>query len=323
MKALATLASVAVMAASAAVPPPAIAEYPEKPIKVVVPWPAGGGSDVVARVVAQPLGERLKQSVVVENRPGANGAIGSEAVARSPADGYTLVWVTADTHAINPHVYPKLTYDPRKDFAAVAIVGYFPYALVVNPSFPANSVAEFVAEAKKRPGQVTFASWGVGGSAHVAMEMFRQQGGFDVLHVPFQGAAPAMQAVMGGQVDSMIVPISVADPQAKGGRVKILGLAADKRFVGAPDLRTMAEQGVPVNAGTWVGFMAPAGTPDDVVRKLNREINAVVDSKAVRDALLKVNTDPSTMSADQFKAFINAEYDRWGKTVRDAKIKAE
>ena len=323
MKSLATLASMAVIAAFAAVPLPAIAEYPEKPIKVVVPWPAGGGSDVVARVVAQPLGDKLKQSIVVENRPGANGAIGSEAVARSPADGYTLVWVTADTHAINPHVYPKLTYDPRKDFTAVAIVGYFPYALVVNPSFPANSVAEFVAEAKKRPGQVTFASWGVGGSAHVAMEMFRQQGGFDVLHVPFQGAAPAMQAVMGGQVDSMIVPISVADPQAKGGRVKILGLAADKRFVGAPDLKTMAEQGVPVNAGTWVGFMAPAGTPDDVVRKLNREINAVVDSKAVRDALLKVNTDPSTMSADQFKAFVNAEYDRWGKTVRDAKIKAE
>jgi tripartite-type tricarboxylate transporter receptor subunit TctC len=323
MRSLVTFASMAVVAAAAMAPLAATADYPEKPLKLIVPWPAGGGSDVVARVVAQPLGERLKQSIVVENRPGANGAIGSEAVARSPADGYTLVWVTADTHAINPHVYPKLTYDPRKDFTAVAIVGYFPYALVVNPSFPANTVAEFVAEAKKRPGQVTFASWGVGGSAHVAMEMFKQQGSFDVLHVPFQGAAPAMQAVMGGQVDSMIVPISVADPQAKGGRVKILGLAADKRFVGQPDLKTMAEQGVPVNAGTWVGFMAPAGTPDNVVRKLNGEINAVVESKPVRDALLKVNTDPSTMSADQFKSFVNAEYDRWGKTVRDAKIKAE
>jgi tripartite-type tricarboxylate transporter receptor subunit TctC len=248
------------LASAAMLALPAAADYPEKPVRLIVPWPVGGGSDVVARVVAQPMGERLKQPMVVENRPGANGAIGSEVVARAAKDGYALVWVTADTHAINPHVYPKLAYDPRRDFAAVGMAGYFPYALVVNPTFPASSVAEFVAEAKKRPGKVTFASWGVGGSAHVAMEMFKQQGGFDVLHVPFQGAAPAIQAVIGGQVDSMIVPISVADPHARGGRVKMLGLAASKRFSGTPDLKTMAEQGVPVNAGTWVGIMAPAGT---------------------------------------------------------------
>jgi tripartite-type tricarboxylate transporter receptor subunit TctC len=301
----------------------AAAQYPDKPVRLVVPWPAGGGSDVVARVVAQPLGERLKQTVVVENRPGANGAIGSETVARAPKDGYTLIWVTADTHAINPHVYPKLAYDPRRDFAAVGMAGYFPYALVVNPGFPAASVAEFVAEAKRNPGKITFASWGVGGSAHVAMEMFKQQGGFDVLHVPFQGAAPAMQAVIGGQVDSMIVPMSVADPHARGGRVKMLGLAASNRFSGAPDLKTMAEQGVPVNAGTWVGIMAPAGTPADVLARLNRELNAVIESKAVREALLKLNTDPSTMTVDQFKAFVDSEYERWGKTIKDAKIKAE
>lgn len=302
---------------------PAAAQYPEKPIRLVVPWPAGGGSDVVARVVAQPLGERLKQTVVVENRPGANGAIGSEVVARALKDGYTLIWVTADTHAINPHVYPKLAYDPRRDFAAVGIAGYFPYALVVNPGFPAASVADFVAQAKQRPGKVTFASWGIGGSAHVAMEMFKQQGGFDVLHVPFQGAAPAMQAVIGGQVDSMIVPISVADPHARGGRVKMLGLAAPKRFPGAPDLKTLAEQGVPVNAGTWVGIMAPAGTPADVLASLNRALNAVIESPQGRESLLKLNTEPSTMTVEQFKAFVDSEYDRWGKTIREAKIKAE
>jgi tripartite-type tricarboxylate transporter receptor subunit TctC len=155
------------------------------------------------------------------------------------------------------------------------------------------------------------------------MEMFKQQGGFDVLHVPFQGAAPAMQAVIGGQVDSMIVPMSVADPHARGGRVKMLGLAASNRFSGAPDLKTMAEQGVPVNAGTWVGIMAPAGTPADVLARLNRELNAVIESKAVREALLKLNTDPSTMTVDQFKAFVDSEYERWGKTIKDAKIKAE
>jgi tripartite-type tricarboxylate transporter receptor subunit TctC len=317
------LATLAAAACAALTSFHASAQYPEKPVRLVVPWPAGGGSDVVARVVAQPLGERLKQSVVVENRPGANGAIGSDVVARAPKDGYTLIWVTADTHAINPHVYPKLTYDPRRDFAAVGMAGYFPYALVVNPRFPAASVAEFVAQAKQHPGKITFASWGIGGSAHVAMEMFKQQGGFDVLHVPFQGAAPAMQAVIGGQVDSMIVPMSVADPHARGGRVKMLGLAASNRFAGAPDLRTMAEQGVPVNAGTWVGIMAPAGTPGDILARLNRELNAVIVSQPVRETLLKLNTEPSTMSVEQFKAFVDSEYERWGKTVRDAKIKAD
>jgi tripartite-type tricarboxylate transporter receptor subunit TctC len=317
------LATLAAAACAALTSFHASAQYPEKPVRLVVPWPAGGGSDVVARVVAQPLGERLKQSVVVENRPGANGAIGSDVVARAPKDGYTLIWVTADTHAINPHVYPKLTYDPRRDFAAVGMAGYFPYALVVNPRFPAASVAEFVAQAKQHPGKITFASWGIGGSAHVAMEMFKQQGGFDVLHIPFQGAAPAMQAVIGGQVDSMIVPMSVADPHARGGRVKMLGLAASNRFTGAPDLRTMAEQGVPVNAGTWVGIMAPAGTPGDILARLNRELNAVIVSQPVRETLLKLNTEPSTMSVEQFKAFVDSEYERWGKTVRDAKIKAD
>lgn len=310
-------------ACAALLPVPAAAEYPEKPIRLVVPWPAGGGSDVVARVVAQPLGERLKQPIVVENRPGANGAIGSDVVAKAAKDGYTLVWVTADTHAINPHVYPKLNYDPRRDFAAVGIAGYFPYALVVNPAFPAANVADFVAQAKQRPGKITFASWGIGGSAHVAMEMFKQQGGFDVLHVPFQGAAPAMQAVIGGQVDSMIVPMSVADPHSRGGRVKMLGLAAPSRFPGAPELRTFAEQGVPVNAGTWVGIMAPAGTPRDILLRLNRALNSVIESQQTRQALLKLNTEPSTMTVEQFKSFVDGEYERWGKTVREAKIKAD
>jgi tripartite-type tricarboxylate transporter receptor subunit TctC len=324
LKALAIrLASAASVACFALLSGPAAAQYPEKPIRLVVPWPAGGGSDVVARVVAQSLGERLKQTVLVDNRPGANGAIGTELVARALKDGYTLIWVTADTHAINPHVYPKLAYDPRRDFAAVGIAGYFPYALVVNPNFPAANVADFVARARQNPGKITFASWGIGGSAHVAMEMFKQQGGFDVLHVPFQGAAPAMQAVVGGQVDCMIVPISVADPHSRGGRVKMLGLAAPNRFSGAPELKTLAEQGVPVNAGTWVGIMAPAGTPSDILIRLNRALNDTIESPQVRESLLKLNTEPATMTVEQFKSFVDSEYERWGKTVREAKIKAE
>lgn len=315
------LFAVASALCAAALAQTAVAQYPDKPIRLIVPWPAGGGSDVIARVVAQPLGERLKQPIVVENRPGANGSIGTTVVAKAAKDGYTLIWVTADTHAIIPHVYPDLQYDPRKDFASVGIAGYFPYALILNPSFPAASVSEFVAQAKARPGKVTFASWGIGGSAHVAMEMFKQQGGFDVLHVPFQGAAPAIQSVVGGQVDSMIVPLSVADPHARGGRVKMIGLASPGRFAGTPDLRTFAEQGVPVNAGTWVGIMAPVGTPAEVLQRLNTALNATVEAPAVREALLKLNTEPSTMTVDQFKKFVDSEYDRWGKTIRDAKIK--
>jgi tripartite-type tricarboxylate transporter receptor subunit TctC len=300
------------------------AEYPEKPIRVIVPWPAGGGSDVVARAVAQPLAEQLKQSIVIDNRPGANGGIGSGTVARAPADGYTLVWVTADTHAMNPHVYPKLGYDPRTDFAPIGIVGYFPYALIVNAQFPASNVAEFVQQARQRPGKVTFASWGIGGSAHVAMEMFRSQANFDVLHVPYTGAAPALQAVTAGQVDSMIVPMSVAKPQAEGGKVKILGLASSRRFVGAPDLKTFAEQGVPVDAGTWVGFMAPAGTPDAVLQRLNRAVTALLANQQLREHLVKMNVDPATpQTTAQFKNFISSEYDRWGKTIRGANIRAE
>lgn len=317
-------ASVAIFLGLAASGGDARAQWPDKPIRVVVPWPAGGGSDVVARAISVQLGEQLKQSVVIDNRPGANGGIGSLSVARAAADGYTLVWVTADTHAMNPHVYPKLGYDPRTDFAAVGIVGYFPYALIVNSAFPANTVSEFVAQAKQQPGKVTFASWGVGGSAHVAMEMFRAQGGFEVLHVPYSGAAPAIAAVAGGQVDSMIVPMSVAGAQAAGGRVKILGLASPKRFAAAPDLKTFAEQGVAIDAGTWVGLMAPANTPEDVIQRINRAVVAVVENPQVREQLIRMNVDPApAQSAAQFRTFVASEYERWGKIIRGANIRAE
>jgi tripartite-type tricarboxylate transporter receptor subunit TctC len=311
------------LACCAFFPASAAAQYPEKPIRLVVPWPAGGGSDVVARVVAQPLGERLKQPIVIDNRPGANGSIGTTVVAKAAPDGYTLIWVTADTHAIIPHIYPKLGYDARKDFASVGIAGYFPYALVVNPNFPASTVAEFTAQARLKPGKVTYASWGIGGSSHVAMEMYMQQAKIQALHVPFQGAAPAIQAVMAGQVDAMVVPMSVADGNARAGKLKLLGLASPTRFSGAPELKTMAEQGIPVNAGTWVGIMAPAGTPPEVLATLNRALNATIESPATREALLKMNTDPSTMTVPQFKAFVDSEYERWGRTISDAKIKLE
>jgi len=299
------------------------ADYPDHPIKMVVAYPPGGATDVMARAVAQKLGERLKQSIVIENKPGASGQIGSEYVARSAPDGYTLIFTAADTHSINPHVYPKIAYDARRDFTPVAQVGYLPLALIVNPSVKASNVKEFVALAKAQPGKLTFASFGVGSSSHVAMEMLKAQAGIDLLHVPFQGAAPAVSAIMGGQVDAMMVPLTLAAPNHQAGKVRLLGVAAPARFAGAPDAPTFAEQGLPLNSAPWVGILAPAKTPQDIVERLNREVNAALDDPQVQETLQKNGLARETKTQAQFKAFLDTEYDRWGGTIRTANIKAE
>jgi len=299
------------------------ADYPDHPIKMVVAYPPGGATDVMARAVAQKLGERLKQSIVIENKPGASGQIGSEYIARSAPDGYTLIFTAADTHSINPHVYPKIAYDARRDFTPVAQVGYLPLALIVNPSVKASNVKEFVALAKAQPGKLTFASFGVGSSSHVAMEMLKAQAGIDLLHVPFQGAAPAVSAIMGGQVDAMMVPLTLAAPNHQAGKVRLLGVAAPARFAGAPDAPTFAEQGLPLNSAPWVGILAPAKTPQDIVERLNREVNAALDDPQVQETLQKNGLARETKTQAQFKAFLDTEYDRWGGTIRTANIKAE
>ena len=299
--------------------------YPSQPVRIIVPWPAGGGSDVVARALSVRLNTELKQSIVIDNKPGANGAIGTAAAARAPADGYTLIWATADTHSMNPHVYEKLGYDSINDFVPVALAGYFPYALVVNAGFPASNVTEFVDEAKKRPGQITLASWGVGGSAHVGMELFKQYSKFDVLHVPFTGAAPAITALLGGQVDSMIVPMSVAVSHIASGKVKVLGLASPKRFSTAPNIKTFVEQGVNLEIGTWVGLMAPKGTPVGVINRLNSATTAALTDPVFRDNLISnMNVEPaSELTPLQFAKFAKDDYERWGKVIKNAGINAK
>ena len=244
--------------ALAAVSPVVAADYPDHPIKMVVAYPPGGATDVMARAVAQRLGERVKQTVIVDNRPGASGQIGSDLVAKSPGDGYTLIFTAADTHSINPHVYPKIAYDAKRDFVPVAMVGYLPMALMVNPNVKATNLKEFIALAKANPGNVTFASYGVGSSSQVAMEMLTQQEKISLLHVPFQGAAPAVTAVMGGQVDAMMVPLTVAWPNHQAGKVRVLAVAAPKRFAGVPDVPTFTEQGVALVSAPWIGVLAPA-----------------------------------------------------------------
>jgi len=299
------------------------ADYPDHPIKMVVAYPAGGATDVMARAIAQRLGDRLKQPVVIDNRPGASGQIGTDVVAKSAPDGYTLIFTAADTHSINPHVYPKIAYDARRDFTPVAQVGYLPLALIVNPSVKATNVKEFIALAKAQPGKLTYASFGVGSSSQVAMEMLKAETKIDLLHVPFQGAAPAVTAIIGGQVDAMMVPLTLAAPNHQAGKVRVLGVAAPARFAGAPDLPTFAEQGIPLNSAPWVGILAPAKVPQDIVDKLNREVNAALEDAQLQETLQKNGLARETRSQPQFKAFLDTEYDRWGTTIRGANIKAE
>ena len=244
-------------------------------------------------------------------------------MAKSAPDGYTLIFTAADTHSINPHVYPKIAYDARRDFTPVAQVGYLPLALIVNPSVKATNVKEFIALAKAQPGKLTYASFGVGSSSQVAMEMLKAETKIDLLHVPFQGAAPAVTAIIGGQVDAMMVPLTLAAPNHQAGKVRVLGVAAPARFAGPPDLPTFAEQGIPLNSAPWVGILAPAKVPQDIVDKLNREVNAALEDAQLQETLQKNGLARETRSQPQFKAFLDTEYDRWGTTIRGANIKAE
>lgn len=299
------------------------AAYPDHAIKIVVPYNAGGGTDVLSRAVASGIAKVLKQSVIVDNRPGASGMIGSDLVARAAPDGYTLVMTAADTHTINPHVYPKISYDARKDFVAVAQVGYLPYAIVVNPALGVSTIKEYVALAKKNPGKLTYASWGVGSSSQVAMEMLNVGESLDVLHVPFTGAAPAMTAIMGGQVDALFVPLSLAKPNAEAGKVKLLGLAAPKRFGGAPDVPTLAEQGVNVIAAPWIGILAPAGTPQQALDTLSDAVAQAVKTDEVVKALTVGGLEISVRNSKDFATFLIEDYKLWGDTVKAANIRAE
>ncbi|RTZ47833.1 tripartite tricarboxylate transporter substrate binding protein [Candidimonas sp. SYP-B2681] len=299
------------------------AVYPDHPIKIVVPYNAGGGTDVLSRAVAAGLGNVLKTTVIVDNRPGASGMIGSDLVARAAPDGYTLVMTAADTHTINPHVYPKISYDARKDFVAVAQVGYLPYALIVSPKLGVSTVKEYIALAKKSPGKLTYASWGVGSSSHVAMEMLNVGQALDVLHVPFTGAAPAMTAIMGGQVDALFVPLSLAKPNADAGKVKLLGLAAPKRFGGAPDVPTLTEQGVNVIAAPWIGILAPAGTPQKVLDTLSNAVAQAVKTDKVIKALTVGGLEINVRNSKDFASFLIEDYTLWGDTVKAANIRAE
>ncbi|MSQ49316.1 MAG: tripartite tricarboxylate transporter substrate binding protein [Betaproteobacteria bacterium] len=297
--------------------------YPDRPLRLVVPFTPGGNADIVARIVGQGLTEELKQTVVVENKPGANAAIGAEYVARAAPDGYLLLFAMAESHSLNPHLRKALAYDPLKDFASVGIIDRFAFSLVVNPKLPVGDLPGFIAYAKQHPGKLNFASWGNGSISQIAFEQIKQASGIDLVHVPFQGAAPAISAVAAGTVDAFVVPLSVARPQAANGRVKLLAVTSARREDAAPEVPTATEQGVQVVISGWHILAAPAGTPREIVERLNRALNAVTARAEVRDRLLKVGVQPATSSTEETQNMVKAEWQRWGEVARKAGIKPE
>lgn len=316
------LAAAFLLAAPFVCAPAAAADYPTKPVRMIVTFPPGGGMDTMARLISGPLGDRLRQPVVVDNRPGASGLIGAEAAAKAAPDGYTLLMGSADTHAINPAVFTNMRYDAIKDFAPVALLGDLPMTLVVNPSVQANTIEEFLRIVKERPGKLTYSSWGIGSGSQIAMETILQPGHLQMLHVPFPGSAPAIAAVMGGQVDAMMVTLPTSEPNHASGRVRILGVTPIRRPAGSPDF---SRAGMPADLGIWVGVFAPARTDPAIVALLNRDIKALMDDPAVRASFAKTGLEVVSTIAPpaEFARFVAESNASWGKTVREANIKVE
>ena len=297
--------------------------YPAKPIRCVVPYPAGGPTDIIGRAIAQKLAESLGQPVIIDNRGGAAGTIGSEQVARAPADGYTLLWGTPGTHGIAPSLYPKLGYDQLKDLAFITLIALGTNLLVVHPSVPAHSVKELVALAKARPGKLNFASAGTGATSHMAGEMLKVMAGIDMLHVPFKGAAPAIVALMGGEVDMAILDTPPLLPQIRAGKLRVLAAASERRSRVLPQVPTMAESGLTgYQASSWHGLFAPAGTPRDIVARLHTEVVRIVRLPDITERLSAQGVEPVANTPEQFAEFIKSEIARWARVAKLAHVKA-
>ncbi|HLK82782.1 MAG TPA: tripartite tricarboxylate transporter substrate binding protein [Xanthobacteraceae bacterium] len=311
-----------VFAMLALMSPAAAQDYPTRPVRLVIPFPPGGSNDVVGRLVATHLAERLGKQVVVDNRAGAGGVIGTEVVAKSPADGYTLL-VISMAHAVNPWLY-KLTYDPIKDFAPVGLLAKGANVLVVHPSLPVNSVKELVALAKQKPGDLQYASAGIGSFQHLGGELFKLMAGVDILHVPFKGGGPAMVDIVGGHTKVGFFSMVQTVPQIKAGKLRALGTGALERSPALPDVPTIAEAGVPgYEAVNWWGIVAPAGTPPAIIDKVNREIEAVQQSPEVQKQFDNEGATPVSMKPADFGAYMVSEMNKWERVVKQGGIKAE
>lgn len=317
-------AMAAAAALLAAAPVPSIAQqYPSKPVRLVVPFPPGGSTDILGRALAQKLSESWGQPFIVDNRPGAGGTIGADQAAKAPADGYTLLMAHIGTLAVAPALYPKLPYDPVRDFAPVSMVAIVPNVLVVNPSVPAQSVAELVAYARANPGRLNYSSGGNGSAAHLAMEYFKLRTGTDIVHIPYKGTAPAVTDLIAGQVSLTMTGAPVVMPQVQAGKLRALGVSSPRRLEAFPQVPPIAESGVPgFDATQWYGVVAPAGTPREVVAKLNAEINRVMQSDELRRRLLAEGAIAAPDTPEAFAAFIRDELKRWGAVVKATGMQA-
>lgn len=297
--------------------------YPNRPVRLVIPFPSGF-TDTLARLVGQKMSESMGQPVVVEQRPGGSGQIAAAETMKAPADGYTLFMIHIGTHAINPHLLPKLNYDAVKDFIPVTELARVPNLLVVSPLVPARSVQELVALAKAKPGTFFYASPGNGSSGHLAGELFKSLAGVDIVHVPYKGAAESLQDLITGRVHMMFDTLAQGGALAKTAKVHGLAVTSAQRHPSFPDFATMAESGFPGwDTGPWFGLAVRAGTPDDIVRRLQGEASRALATPAVRERLVALGATPGGGTPEEFAAFIRGESTRWGKLVRDAGIRAE
>lgn len=297
--------------------------YPAKSVRIIAPFPAGGGLDITARTFGQKLAEYWGQSVVIENRPGASGMIGAEAVARAPKDGYILLMCSPAEIALNPALYAKMNYDPFKDLAPVSLAATYPNMIVVHASVPAKNVKELIALSKKISGGLPFGSSGTGSTQHLAGEWLKANAGINYLHVPYKGAAPAVTDLVGGQIPTAILGLAPIIPHIKAGRIRGLAVTAAKRSAAAPETMTLHEAGIDFESTQWFGLLAPAGTSAEVIAKIQADTRRAAADAAVKERLVGLGGDPTSTTPEEFAAFIKAENAKYGKVIRDGNIKAD
>jgi tripartite-type tricarboxylate transporter receptor subunit TctC len=323
MKKLAVIACSWLLLAAGLVHAALADDFPVKSIRIVVPFPAGGTTDILARSVAQALGEKLGVTTFVENRAGASGTIGSELVAKSAADGGVLL-LTATHHVINPSLFRKLPYDTQKDFSPIAVIATAPNALFVNKDFPAKTVAELVAMARKDPGKLSFGSTGIGGANHLSGEMFKQMAGIDLVHIPYKGAAPAMNDLLGGHIPIMFDTLTTVLPEAAAGNIRVLAVTSLTRAASLPDVPTMDEAGVKgFESIAWFGLYMPAANNNVAYTKLVAAMQEILASPAIKEKFATQGVDPGKLSGAEFVSFVDAEIKKWGAVVKAANVQLQ
>lgn len=302
---------------------PVLAQYPGKSVRIIVPFPAGGGLDITARAFGQKFGEYWRQSVVIENRPGASGMIGAEVVARAPKDGYTLLICSPAEVALNPALYAKMNYDPFKELTPISLAAIYPNVIVVHASVPAKTMKDLAALSKKTSAGLAFGSSGTGSTQHLAGEWLQRNAGINYIHVPYKGAAPATTDLVGGQIPTAILGLAPLVPHIKSGRIRALAVTSARRSAAAPDIPTLHEAGIDFESTQWFGFLGPAGISDEVIARVQADVKRATADAAVKERLISLGGDPTSSTPAEFTAFIKAENAKYARIIKEANIRAE